>query len=322
MRCCSARSPAPSTLFDMKALRWPLWVLEAVPVFGLLAIFKILRVDAASAFGGWLGRTLAPIAPAHDTARRNLRAAYPEKSDADIRAILLSMWENLGRTFAEYAHFRAFAGFPNRRIQVEGLEHARTALAAGNGAIALSGHCANWELMAVSAFQAGLAGAEVYRPINNPIVNWRVMRQRKRFAYPVQISKNGDNVRELLRTLKEGRVLAMLTDQKHSEGLPIPFFGRDAWTATGPAVLGLRTGAALVPVRMVRLKGARFRMTFLPPIEISRSGDKNADIRATLTAINRALEDAVRDHPEQWLWAHNRWRIPAHAQPGISGAAS
>lgn len=310
----------------MKALRWPIWCLEALPVFGLLGIFKIIGLDAASAFGGWLARLLAPIAPAHTTARKNLEAAFPEKSPAEIKAILMGMWDNLGRTFAEYGHFHRFAGYPNARIDIRNIEIATTALAAGKGAIALSGHCANWELMALGAWQAGIDGAEVYRPVNNPLVNAWIMRQRRRYAYPTQISKNAENARELLRTLKDGKAIAMLTDQKHSEGLPIPFFGRDAWTATGPAVLGLRTGAALVPVRMVRTRGANFQMTFYPPLNISRSGDKDTDIRETLTAINKALEDAVREHPAQWLWAHNRWRIPDHAlsasYPGISGAAS
>lgn len=306
----------------MKPLRWPLWCLEAIPFFGIIGLFKVLGLDAASAFGGWLARMFAPIAPAHTTARKNLEAAFPEKSPAEIKAILTGMWDNLGRTFAEYAHFRRFAGAPNPRIAIENMEIATAALAAGKGAIALSGHCANWELMALGAFQAGIDGAEVYRPVNNPIVNWWIMRQRRAYAYPVQINKNADSARELLKTLKDGKAIAMLTDQKHSEGLPIPYFGRDAWTATGPAVLGLRTGAALVPVRMVRTKGANFRMTFYPPLEPSRSGDKDTDIRVTLTAINKALEDAVREHPEQWLWAHNRWRIPAHAQAGIGPAAS
>jgi len=306
----------------MKALRWPLWCLEAIPFFAMMGLFKVIGVDAASALGGWLARMLAPIAPAHVTARKNLQAAFPEKSPAEIEAILDGMWDNLGRTFAEYAHFRRFAGYPNARIEIGNMEIAKAALAEGKGAIALSGHCANWELMALGAFQAGIDGAEVYRPVNNPIINWWIMRQRRRFAYPTQINKNAESARELLRVLKDGKAIAMLTDQKHSEGLPIPYFGRDAWTATGPAVLGLRTGAALVPVRMVRTKGAHFQMSFLPPLDVSRSGDKDADIRATLTTINMALEETVRAHPAQWLWAHNRWRIPAHAQPGISGAAS
>lgn len=298
----------------MKPLRWPLWCLEALPFFAVMGLFRLLGLDTASRFGGWLARRLAPVAPAHRTARRNLEAAFPEKDKAAIDAILEGMWDNLGRTFAEYAHFRRFTGYPNDRVEIVNIEIARDAVAKGQGAIALSGHCANWELMALAAWQAGFDGAEVYRPINNPLVNRWIMRQRKRFAYPTQISKNGDNVRELLRTLKDGKVLAMLTDQKHSEGLPVPFFGRDAWTATGPAVLGLRTGAALVPVRMARLKGARFRMTFSPPLEVARSGDKDTDIRTAMIAINASLEDAVRENPEQWLWAHNRWRIPEHAQ--------
>jgi KDO2-lipid IV(A) lauroyltransferase len=124
----------------------------------------------------------------------------------------------------------------------------------------------------------------------------------------LQISKlDGLGARDMLRTLKSGGTIAMLTDQKHREGMAIPFFGRDAMTVTGPAVLSLRTGAALTPVTMVRTKGARFAMAFHAPLQVARVGEKEADIRAILVAISKALEEAIRAHPEQWLWAHNRW---------------
>lgn len=291
-----------------KILRWPLWLLEAIPFFLAMGVFRLLGVDGASAAGGWLARTLAPLSPAHGTAKRNLKRAFPQKGEAEIAAILKGMWDNLGRTFAEYPHFRAFSGYPNARIALEGLGVAEAAKAAGKGVIALSGHCANWELMALTAHQCGMHGAEIYRPINNPLVNAWIVRQRSRYAYPLQISKlGGQGARDMLRTLKSGGTIAMLTDQKHREGVAIPFFGRDAMTVTGPAVLSLRTGAALVPVTMVRTTGARFAMEFHAPLQIARTGEKEADIRAVLTAISQALEEAIRAHPEQWLWAHNRW---------------
>jgi KDO2-lipid IV(A) lauroyltransferase len=161
--------------------------------------------------------------------------------------------------------------------------------------------------MALNAYHAGFDGAEVYRPINNPFVNAWIVRQRRRFAYPLQVSKTGEGARTLLKTLKAGKSLAMLADQKHREGLAIPFFGRDAMTVPGPAVLSLRTGAALVPATMVRTGGARFHMSFWPELTISRTGDSTADISLRLTAINAWLEDAVRANPSMWLWAHDRW---------------
>jgi len=238
------------------------------------------------------------------------------------------MWSNLGRVFGEYPHFRSFTAYPNARIEVSGTEHVTAALKSGKGAILVSGHFANWELMALTAYRAGFDGAEVYRPINNPIVNAWIVRQRRLHAYPLQVSKTGEGARQLLKTLKANRSLAMLADQKHREGIAVPFFGRDAMTVPGPAVLSMRTGAALVPVTMERTKGARFRMVFHPQIEIARTGDTAADARAGLLKINQWLESVVRAQPAMWLWAHDRWddrprknRKPVR-QEGIGGAAS
>lgn len=293
-----------------KGLRWAGWIGLSLPFFAVMGVFRLMGVDAASATGGWLARRFGPMAPAHRTAVANLAAALPEQT-ADERATILDrMWNNLGRTFAEYAHFRAFAGFPNARVQMSGREHVEAALAQGKGAILVSGHFANWEVMALAAYQAGFDGCEIYRPANNPIVNWWIVRQRRRWAYPLQVPKTADGTRDLLRTLKAGKSIAMLADQKYREGRIIPFFGRDAMTAMGPAVLTMRTGAALIPVTMRRLEGARFAMAFHPPIEVARTGDKDADGAAVLLAVNRFLEEAVRAEPSQWLWPHNRWQIP------------
>lgn len=290
-----------------QALRWPLWLIEAVPFFFVMGVFKLMGVDAASATGGWLARKLAPLSPAHRTAKRNIERAMPELTPDARAAILDAMWDNLGRVFGEYPHFRAFATYPNARIAVHGAENAQAALARGKGAILVSGHLANWELMALTAYRAGMDGAEVYRPVNNPLIDWWIVKQRRTYAYPVQISKTGDGARDMLRTLKAGKSIALLSDQKHREGRAVPFFGRDAMTVTGPAVLSLRTGAALVPVSMTRTRGARFAMTFHPAMEVPLSGSKGADSDAILRAINQRLEDIVRADPAMWLWAHDRW---------------
>lgn len=291
-----------------KLLRWPLWLLEAVPFFMVMGVFRLIGVDAASATGGFLARKLAPLAPAHRTARRNLTRAFPALSEAEIAATLKAMWDNLGRTFGEYAHFRAFAGFPNPRVTVEGLEIARAARAAGKGVIIISSHSANWEVMSMTVYLCGLDGVGIYRKANNPLVDAWILRQRRRYASPEMLPKTSvAGARVMLSTLKAGKTVGLLMDQKHREGVPIPFFGRDALTATGPALLALRTDAALLPVMMVRTKGAHFRMTFQTPLEITRTGDRDADMQAILVQVSQTLEAGIRAHPAQWLWAHDRW---------------
>lgn len=293
--------------FVRSALRWPLWLIEAAPFFLLMGIFRIIGVDAASATGGFLARNLAPLSPAHGTARRNIERALPHLSQAEVAKALNGMWDNLGRTFAEYPHFRRYTGFPNPRVEVVNAERAFVARDAKEGLIYVSGHFANWELMALTAFQAGFEGAEIYRPINNPIVNAWIVRQRTRYVTPTQVSKTGESARTLLRLLKSGKTVCMLVDQKHREGVPVPFFGRDAMTVPGPAVLALRTGATVLPVRMERTGGARFRMIVDPAIELPRTGDTALDVMGALNAINRWLEGAISANPSMWLWAHDRW---------------
>ncbi len=288
-----------------------LQALEALPFYAFMGLFRTLGPDRASAWGGAIGRTLGPLIPVHRVGRRNLKAALG-LDGADAARVLRSTWENLGRTAGEYAHFGAYSGFPNPRIEVVGLENAKAALAAGKGAILVSGHFANWELMALGAHHAGLTGAEVYRIANNPFVNDWIVARRRRFAYPLQVPKSRDGTRDLVKTLREGGSVAMLADQKYHEGLAIPFFGRDAMTAAGPAVLALRMGSAIVPVSMERLREngrmtARFRLTFHPALDVARTGDKDADVRAILLAINAFLEAQVRARPDEWLWFHRRW---------------
>lgn len=291
-----------------RALRWPVWALEAVPLFLIIGLFRLIGLDAASAVGSWIARRLAPLAPAHKTARRNLERALPRLSASEIDTILTGMWDNLGRVFAEYAHLRRFAGAANPRLAVEGIEHVRAALAKGKGALLVAGHLANWELLTVGTYEAGIRGAGIYRVINNPFIDRFIKRQRLTWPERQLLPKDdATTTGKLLRVLKQGRIVGLLIDQKYREGVAIPFFARDAMTAQGPAVLSLRSGAAIVPVAMERLGGSRFRVAYRPELQIAKSGDKTADQASILLAINGWLEGEVRARPTMWLWAHDRW---------------
>ncbi len=277
--------------------------LEAALVYGVCGLFRALPLDRASALGGWIGRTVGPLLPKNARARRNLIRAFPEKSEAEIDAILRGMWDNLARTIAEYPHLEQIG---RERVEVVGIEHVDALREDGKAGIMVSGHLANWEVQPVAARMYGLDLGVVYRAPNNPIVGDLLVKLRGA-ASAAQIPKGPEGARILLRHLARGGHVGMLIDQKMNDGIPVPFFGRDAMTAPAAAVLGMKMQLPLCPTRTERLDGARFRVTVLPPEEYPTSGDRNADARILMERLNRLLEDWIRDKPAQWLWIHSRW---------------
>jgi KDO2-lipid IV(A) lauroyltransferase len=305
------RNPtAAKALAPLKTLRY---VGEAIPFFLFMGLFKLLGIDAASALGGFIGRhVFYRITGVADRARVNLKAAYPDMPQAQAESIIREMFDNLGRTVAEYPHLdKLKLGGPGARLQILGDAHGNAAVATGKGAMFISGHFANWEAMPVMASELGYEGGLVYRPPNNPYVARYISRQRARSGPKEQISKGAQGTRRIFTLLRKGRTILMLVDQKTDEGVAAPFFGRDAMTTPAPAALALKLGSLLLPASNERLRGARFRMTIHPPIAFTPSGDQDKDILALTAAINAAVEEMVRARPSQWLWIHRRW--PAKA---------
>ncbi|HEY5237501.1 MAG TPA: lysophospholipid acyltransferase family protein [Rhizomicrobium sp.] len=282
--------------------------LEAAGFFFLIGFFRVLGIDGASAVGGFLGREILYRTSLSVRARDNLRAAYPEKSDAEIETILREMWDNLGRTVGEYAHLEKITLHgPNPRIQLVGVEIGDAAMASGKGVMFISGHFANWETMPFAAHQHGYESGEVYRPVNNPYVgNW-IVKQRIKCGPKEQISKGAQGVKRIFTFLRRGKAILLLVDQKTNEGVPAPFFGREAMTTPAPAALHLKLGAILLPASNERVGGARFRMTIHPPVEFEPTGNHDRDVLALTVKINAAIEECVRARPSQWLWLHRRW---------------
>lgn len=284
---------------------------ESAVFFGVIGFFQILGIGLASALGGFMGRELFYRTPLTNRARANLRAAYPDMSKPEIEAIALEMWDNLGRVIAEYAHLDKFSirgEFP--RIALAGLEHAEAALASGKPILFVSGHFANWEVMAFAAAQYGLEGGEVYRPLNNPYVDRWMVRQRIRNGPKEQIAKGAHGTRRIFTLLRSGKAIFLLVDQKTNEGVAAPFFGRAAMTTPAPAALALKLDAILLPISNERLANARFRMTVHPPIAFAPTGDHDRDVLALTVRINETIERLVRYRPSQWLWIHRRWPKP------------
>jgi KDO2-lipid IV(A) lauroyltransferase len=278
---------------------------EAFAFLVFMGFFRLIGLDAASAVGGFIGRQVFARTGATQRARDNLVAAFPEKSSAEIEAIITTMWDNLGRTVAEYAHLDKFDLYgPDARIAVENIERAEAIR--GKGVLLLAGHFANWEIMPIAASRFGLDGAIVYRPPNNPYVDRYIARARGAKGLKEQISKH-HGTKRIFTLLRSGRAILLLADQKTNEGIPAPFFGREAMTTPAPAALALKLNVPIVFASNRRVGGAHFVVTVHPPLPFTPSGDHDADIRSLTAAINARLEEIVRAHPGQWLWIHRRW---------------
>ncbi|MGC2202991.1 MAG: lauroyl acyltransferase [Stellaceae bacterium] len=280
--------------------------LEAWGAALFFAVFGLFPLDWASALGGALARNIGPFLAISKRARHNLRRALPELSETEIARIITGMWDNLGRVAAEYPHLQKIRVFePCGRVETHGFEHIDRAVAAGRRMIVFSGHIANWEIGSLAGIQYGIAVAQIYRALNNPLVDRLIARLRG--DHDEFIPKGAVAARRAIAALHRGVHLGLLADQKMNDGIPVPFFGRPAMTTSALAFLALRFDCDVFPLRVERLAGARFRVTVFPPLVLSRSGERHADATALMAQVNQTLEAWIRDRPELWLWLHRRW---------------
>jgi len=284
------------------------YLLEAAGFFLLVGLSMLLGLHGASAFGGFVTRTIGPMTSRHRRAKARLKRAMPETSDEEAERIITAMWDNLGRTIAELPHLGEFQPFrPGGGVDLEEHGVIDEIRERKSGAILISAHLGNWELMPNIMKEIGIPGGEVYRPANNPYVNAYIVALRRKFVCDNQIPKGPKGVRALIDIVRSKHLVAMLVDQRMSDGIEVPFFGIPAMTPAAPAQLSLRHGVPIVPASIERIKGPRFLMRLYEPIEFINTGDRERDIKETMTRVNQVLEKIIRAKPQQWLWLHRRW---------------
>jgi KDO2-lipid IV(A) lauroyltransferase len=238
-------------------------------------------------------------------AKENLEIALPEISNERKEIIIFNMWKNLGMVATEFFHLSKISKEKNTRIKVEGEEIAKKY--SGKGAIFVSGHFANWEIipLILRDYRDNVGG--IYRHSNNFFVNQWVVKQRAKNTTPNQIKKGSSGAREMLSLLKENGTIAMLVDQKLSSGVEVNFFGVKSMTSDGAASLALKYGYPVIPMNVEREKGSNFKVTFHDEIKINTSDNNQENIKKFTEEINKFLENCIRKKPEDWFWIHNRW---------------
>jgi KDO2-lipid IV(A) lauroyltransferase len=289
------------------------WRLTAFAYDALAAVLRVLPVDAVSAAGAAIVSVLGPRTSKHRIVLRNLELAFPEKSRAEREAIARDYWARIGRTFAEFPLMDRITPATGR-VEVVGLERLQALARDKVPAVLVSGHLSNWETMMAVIVHSGLDCRVSYRPANNPYMDQRIIEGRRSYGVRLEAAKGGEGTRGLIAALSKGGSVALLNDQRDNGGVEAPFFGRQVRTAPGPARLALKFGRRLIPMSVVRTKGARFVVTIHEPMTLEDTGDKARDLQATVAQINAFIEDCLRARPAEWLWAHRRWPLEYYAR--------
>ncbi|MCB9988847.1 MAG: lipid A biosynthesis acyltransferase [Rhodospirillales bacterium] len=284
----------------MKNIRY---FFEYIFIWLIMALFGLMALDAASALGGWLGRTIGPRLATSRKALANIKTALPGRDDQEYGEILAGMWDNLGRVMAEYPHLRQIL---SERVELIGSDILETLKNDDQSGVVFGAHLANWEAAALT-IQTFLPTDAIYRAPNNPAVDHILTKARNITGDLKAIPKSKTGARQILRSMKEGRHIGILIDQKYNEGLAIPFFGRDAMTSPAFAELPQKFKCPLVPGRIERLEGAHFRVTIYPPLPLFTPEGTERTLEDIIGDAHKMLEEWIIEHPAQWLWLHRRW---------------
>ena len=294
-----------------KALRSLRHAAEAALQALLLGFFWLLPVDWASNLGGWLTRQICTRLAISRRAMKHLAIAFPEMTETERKAVVAGMWDNLGRMIAEYPHLDAITDPASGRIEVIGAERLERVRKSGKAFIVISAHMANFELMPIAAYKHGHNMTVVSRPVNNPLIQRILLffRQRPTGDWG-KIPKGVDGARQAIKLLKQGLNLGVMVDQRISQGVTLPFFGRPARTNLGIAKLAQDFDVEVFPTQLERLGGAHFRLTVEAPLDRPSLDDKQEAAIEMMIRVNGIVERWIRQRPADWLWLHRRWDRP------------
>ena len=282
------------------------YLLQFMCVAFFFGIFKIIGLKYSKCLAGNFMTLLGPIFRSKKITYSNLSRAFPNLNDNEKEKILKKMWFNYGRIFAEYMFIKSFRNNTkeSQNILIVNSKILKDIKSNSQPVIFISGHFNNFELMAMEIEKSGIDLAAVYRPLNNKYLNPIMENIRKKYICKKQIKKGLSGTKELLINFKGGTSIALMIDQRVSQGIKCSLFGQKALTTTIPAQFVKKFNAKIVPVYIERENNTNFKITFQNPMEFS----KDANIEMITTKLNKLLEDMILKNPDQWIWSHNRWK--------------
>jgi KDO2-lipid IV(A) lauroyltransferase len=306
--------------------RWNLaGIVEWAAAVALGTFFNWLPESFAYVVGGGAGRLAFHLDRRHRAiALENLAAAFPGRyPSAELNLLARAVFENLGRTAVDVARSgRLLKASGGEMFRVDGLELLQEVRARGKGVMLLTAHFGPWELLPIVASLRYEPICVVARPLDNPRLDDLLTTLRERGGN--QVIRKREAVQAILQVLRRGETVGILIDQHISEreGVVVPFFGRPASTASAPALLALRSGAAVLPAGIRRESGrGRYRITLGPEVPIRRSKDLKADLVENTARFNQAIEALIRERPDHWFWVHRRWKTRDPLDPRLDTEA-
>ena len=268
-------------------------------------MFKILGLKYASYISGKIISFIGPFFRSKDLIRSNILKALPSLKDHEIDDISKKMWTNYGRILAEYIFIKDFRNTKlKNNIEINGQEILDKIKKNNEPVIFVSGHFNNFELMAMHIEKSGVNLAAIYRPLNNKFLNFIMEKIRKKYICKNQVKKGISGTKQLLSFFKKKTSIALMIDQRVSQGIKSEFFKNDAFTTTIPAQFIKKFKCKVVPIYIERVKDVHFRLTIQEPLIYSN----DETIESITLNLNHVLEKLILKNPEQWIWSHNRWK--------------
>ena len=279
------------------------YFIQALIIYTFFFIGKIFRVTISRIIFSLLFSLIGPIFKSKKIIKKNLEIFSKNISKLEKRRISKSMWKNYGMTFIEYIFLNRFRN-QNSHVDIIGEEILAEVIKKNKPVIFISGHFANYELMSMEITKRNINLATIYRPLNNYFLNPFMEYLREKHVCKNQIKKGINGVREAISYIKKRHSIALMIDQRVSEGETINFFGKAALTTTLPAQLALKYDLGIIPVFIERTKNNRFRIEFQNEIKANKFIDK----MQLTKELNKILEKMIVRNPNQWIWTHDRWK--------------
>ena len=285
----------------MKVIKY---LLEFIFFIILLFLFKIIGLNFSRKISSKLFSFLGPIFRPKKIIEQNISLALQNTDQEFNNSIISKMWENYGKIFAEYMFIKNFRKNSHNYLTIDGQEILNNLKKNKEKVIFISGHFDNFELMAMHIEISGIDLAAIYRPLNNIFLNPIMEKIRKKYICKKQIRKGISGTKEILKEFKAGSSIALMIDQRVSEGIKSKLFNKDALTTTIPAQFVKKFNCKIVPIFIQRKENKNFQIEISSPI----SFEKNHTIEDITLSLNQILEKMILRNPYQWIWSHNRWK--------------
>ena len=283
------------------------YLVQFLIIIFFLLIFKLIGLKYSTILSAKIFGILGPLIRSNKISHSNLSKAIPNLTEKEKNEIIKMMWNNYGKILAEYVFIKNFRKSKKftEKILIKNQNELENIKKSTSPVIFISGHFSNFELMAMYLEKSGINLAAIYRPLNNIFLNPVMEYIRKNYICKNQVKKGMSGTKELLKLFKQGTSVALMIDQRVSEGISSKFFNNDALTTTIPAQFVKKFDAKIVPIYIERDLKNNFTIEINKSIEFS----KNETLESITLKLNQILEKMILRNPNQWIWTHNRWKI-------------